>query len=272
MLSEVLARRRASVGAGFALYVGLVFVGLERLEVPGLGLGHFLYVPVALLALATGPLWGAAAGAVSAALYVGATALNPRLERGGSLLTAAGGIRLVTFTAVGWIVGAAAAKNRELLGRLKDHAERDFLTDLLNARAFEADLTRRLALDRPFVLVLADVDELKQVNDSEGHAAGNDYLRRLAAVLREETAPEDTVARIGGDEFVVLLEVDTRADAEALCNRLAEALRRRGLSASFGWALHPDDESDRLSLFHAADKRLYKGKLTGPSRRLRSVS
>ena len=156
--------------------------------------------------------------------------------------------------------------------QLKEHAERDFLTDLLNTRAFESELTTRLAREQPFALVLADVDGLKLVNDSEGHAAGNDYLRRLASVLREETAPEDTVARIGGDEFVVLTEVDTPEEAETVSRRLQAALAERGLCASFGHAVHPEEGRDHLSLFHNADKRLYEGKLAVTRRRLRSVS
>jgi diguanylate cyclase (GGDEF)-like protein len=156
--------------------------------------------------------------------------------------------------------------------RLKEHAERDFLTELLNARAFESELTARIACQQPFVLVLADVDDLKLVNDSAGHAAGNDYLRRLASVLREETAPEDTVARIGGDEFIVLSDLRAGLEAEETCRGLQHALTRRGIGASFGYAVYPDEGADRLELFHAADKRLYEGKFAATSRRLRSVS
>src|SRR3954463_4998948 len=204
MLFGMLARRRALVAAVFALYLGLVFIGLQKVEVPGLGIGHFLYIPVVLLALSYGPRWGAGLGALSAAMYVVASALNTRFEPDEQALSITSGIRFFTFVLIGWMVGAAAERNRELMQRLKEHAERDFLTDLLNTRAFETEVTERLAGGEPFTLVLADVDDLKIVNDSEGHEAGDDHLRRLAAVLREETAPEDTVARIGGDEFAIL--------------------------------------------------------------------
>jgi diguanylate cyclase (GGDEF)-like protein len=197
---------------------------------------------------------------------VGAASLNTNFDPGERFLSIATAIRFAAFVAIGWIVGSAARRNGELMERLKEHAERDYLTDLLNTRAFEAALTERLAEGRPFALVLADVDDLKVVNDTNGHAAGNDYLRRVAGVLREGTAPGDTVARIGGDEFAVL----AAGDGETIGRRLREALARRGLSASFGWATYPDDHSDRLSLFHTADKRLYEGKLAA-TRRLRSV-
>lgn len=272
MLPELLVRRRLLVAISLLAYVALVFVGLARVEVPGLGIGHFLYVPIALLALAAGPVWGAFAGAFAAGAYMLGAWLNPHFTPEDHLLSASSAIRFATFTGIGWLIGTAASQNRQLMKRLKEHAERDFLTDLLNTRAFESELTARLGLERPFGLVLADVDDLKVVNDSEGHAAGNDYLRRLASVLREETAPADCVARIGGDEFVVLSELAGRHEAEELSRRLQSALTGRGISASFGYAVYPQEGADRLSLFHGADKRLYEGKLAGADRRLRSVS
>jgi diguanylate cyclase (GGDEF)-like protein len=246
--------------ASLPIYLAFVFVGLARVEVPGLGIGQFLYIPIALVALATGPLWGAVGGALSAGMYTAAIGLNPHLDPDRPALSISSGVRLFTFVAVGLIVGAAARSNRQLMGRLKEHAERDYLTDLLNTRAFEEELGRRLADDARFALVLADVDDLKRVNDTQGHAAGNDHLRRLAAVLREETAPDDVVARIGGDEFAVL----AAEEGEALAGRLRAAAAARGLSASFGWADHTGDEADQLSLFRAADKRLYAGKVVAP--------
>jgi diguanylate cyclase (GGDEF)-like protein len=272
MVPGQLGQRRFLVAASLSAYVALVFVLLARVEVPGLGIGHLLYLPIALLALATGPLWGASAGVIAAGVYVLGASINPNFAPDDRLLSVASVIRFAAFAGIGWLVGSAAAHSRELTQQLKKHAERDFLTELLNTRAFESELTARLAREQPFALVLADVDDLKLVNDSEGHAAGNDYLRRLAAVLREETAPKDTVARIGGDEFAVLTDLDDPTEAESLALRLQDVLVRRGISASFGYAAHPDEGTDRLALFRAADKRLYDGKLTGTSRRLRSVS
>jgi diguanylate cyclase (GGDEF)-like protein len=272
MVPGQLGQRRILAYASLAIYVAIVFFALARIEVPGLGFGHLLYLPVALLALATGPLWGVSAGAAATAVYLLGALINPQFHARQELLSIAGTLRFVSFVGIGWLVGASAARNRQLMQRLREHAERDFLTDLLNTRAFEAALGERLAEGQPFALVLADVDELKHVNDTEGHAAGNDYLRRLAAVLREETAPEDTVARIGGDEFSLLIAIESAADADAASLRLQAALARRGISASFGYAVSPAEGAGRLALFHIADKRLYEGKLSTASGRLRSVS
>ena len=272
MVPGKLGQRRIIVATSLAAYVALVFVGLARIEVPGLGLAHLLYLPIALLALATGPRWGASAGGVAAGLYALGASINPHFEPDDRLLSVAGLIRLTTFAGIGWLVGSAAADNRELMKRLKEHAERGYLTDLLNTRAFESELTDRIRLGEPFALVLADADDLKLVNDTDGHAAGNEHLRRLASALREETGPQDAVARIGGDEFAILTTVESRTEAETTCRRLEGILTARGVNATFGYATFPADGTDRLALFHSADKRLYEGKLAGASPRLRSVS
>ena len=271
MVPGHLGQRRVLVAASLATYVVVVFVAIARVEVPGLGFGHLLYLPVAMLALATGQLLGSAAGAIATGVYLLGAQINPHFEAPQELLSVAGVIRFVSFAGIGWLVGSSSARNRELMRRLREHAERDYLTDLLNTRAFEGALGERVSRAEPFALLLADVDELKLLNDTEGHAAGNDYLRRLAGVLREETAPEDTVARIGGDEFAVLSAIENAQDAEAACVGLQDALARRGISATFGYAVSAEG-TDRLALFHIADKRLYEGKLSGTGRRLRSVS
>src|SRR5262249_29257881 len=160
-----LPQRRILVAFSLAAYVALVVVGLARFEVPGLGIGHLLYVPIALLALATGPGWGAAAGTCATVFYVLGASMNPHFGPQDHLLATSTGIGCATFTGIGWLIGSAASRNRELTQRLKEHAERDFLTDLLNTRAFESELTALLSRDKSFALVLADVDDLKQVND-----------------------------------------------------------------------------------------------------------
>ena len=265
MIAGVLAHRRAFVSASIAAAGALALVALTRVHVPVLGLDRLLYVPIVLLALGSGPIWGSFAGAVAGGLYEAGELVDERLAAVGSIGAL---IRLAGFVAIGWVVGSSAARDRELSGR----AERDFLTDLLNADALEAALARRLASGRAFMLILADLEGLHHVNEAKGHAAGNDRLRRFAAVLREETAPGDTVARIGGDEFAVLKAVGSQPEAENVCDRLRAALAARGMGASFGYAMCPDEGDDRLSLFHGADKRLYAAKHGLGERRLFAVS
>ena len=251
-------RRLLLVGA--AVSYGVVFVAFLLWERPGLGTGHFYYLAIALVALAAGPWFGAFGGLLAAALFSLGTLLNPHIPSA-ELLTAATLIRLVTFAAIGALVGAFSRSNRVLVERLQVAAERDFLTNLLNARAFEAALERRLESRRPFALVLGDMDGLKRINDERGHAAGNEALRELADALIESARRGDVVARVGGDEFALLASVADEEDARGLVRRLEEELAAQQVRMSFGCAVYPGDGASALTLFRIADARLYDRKL-----------
>ena len=111
-----------------------------------------------------------------------------------------------------------------MLAELRVLAERDSLTGLPNTRAFEAAITRRLAAGRPFVLMLADMDALKDFNRDEGFAAGNEALRRLADRLARSFGPDDDVARVGSDEFAILASVQGDDGGARLAARLERML------------------------------------------------
>jgi diguanylate cyclase (GGDEF)-like protein len=150
---------------------------------------------------------------------------------------------------------------------------RDPLTGLPNrtllADRLEQALRRsRRSLD-PFAVIVVDLDGFKDVNDVRGHRAGDDVLKTLArrfeAVLRES----DTVARVGGDEFVVVsMGTRTDEDAVALVGRLRHALRRPfqvegaavEIDGSIGWAVFPDDGATPEELLARADSQMYATK------------
>jgi diguanylate cyclase (GGDEF)-like protein len=243
-----------------AVLYPLIFSAFLLLEKPGLGLGHFYYIAIAMIALANGPVWGAGAGLVATALYTLGIVISPRLPTY-DVLTTSSTIRLVTYTMIGMLVGWFAHSHRVLVDRLRVAAERDFLTGLLNTRAFDAVLSTRLELGRPFGLVLGDMDNLKEVNDTEGHAVGNDVLRRVGEILARELREGDELARIGGDEFAVVTSAPGADAVRALCSRLTAALAGGGMSMSFGWAVCPRDGDSALLLYRAADERLYAQKL-----------
>jgi diguanylate cyclase (GGDEF)-like protein len=252
------AYRRAVLLSALVSFAG-IFAAFLAFERPGLGIGHFYYFSVALMALATGPFWGGAAGLAATLLFSAGVVVNSHLPSS-DVLTTGTVIRLVTYVGMGVLIGWFARRNASLVERLRILAERDFLTGLPNTRAFESAIARRLAEGAPFALLLGDMDGLKAVNDAHGHTEGNEMLQRLASLLGNALRPEDELARVGGDEFAILSTVRSGDDASQLASRLEVVMRTNGMSITFGWSVYPDDGFEALSLFRAADERLYARK------------
>jgi diguanylate cyclase (GGDEF)-like protein len=256
-------RTRLFIPLAIVSYVA-VFSAFVVVERPGLGIGHFFYVPIALLALASGPRRGMFGGLVATALYAGGVYFNPDLppvDKWESSL-----IRLVTFVGIGLLIGWFASSKRTLVAERSRLAERDALTGLPNTRSFEAAIERRFADGRPFALLLGDVDSLGEINSRDGRSGGDDALRRLADVLTQAKRPEDEVARVGGDEFAILAPCE-KAGARELALRLERLLALSGASITFGWATSPREGRNALALYRAADERLYARKLARGYRR-----
>ena len=149
----------------------------------------------------------------------------------------------------------------------------DHLTGLANRRRFERQLEREVGrverFARPFTLLMLDIDNFKNLNDTFGHDAGDDAIRRLSRVLREGTRGIDLAARIGGEEFAVLL-VETRKEGGfEVAERLRVAIkslelpRGGGITASFGVAECPSDAQTAADILKAADVALYQAKRNG---------
>lgn len=238
----------------------VIFAALVLVEKPGLGTGHFFYLPIALLGVAFGPRWGAAAGLLSATLYTIAFVLNDKLPTS-DLLTFSTPIRTLTYTLCGALVGWFAARNRELILQLAVLAERDRLTGLPNARAFEAAVDRRFDRKEPFALLLGDLDGLRRRNEDDGYGDGDALLVRLAETLGRLLKPGEEIARVGGDEFAILASVRTKDEAAARANLLERWLAQDGLEVTFGWAAYPGEGTNALGLVRVADERLYARKL-----------
>jgi diguanylate cyclase (GGDEF)-like protein len=259
-MPAAVARHRAFLLLASAVLYPAIFVAFLAVERPGIGIAHLFYFPVAMIALAAGPYWGAAAGAGATSLYALGIVVNPRFPLA-ELFAVSTPIRLVTYASMGALVGWFAHSNRDLAEQLQSAEEHDFLTGLLNTRAFDAIVSAKAELGRPFGLILGDVDNLREINDNEGHAVGNDLLRRVGHVLACNLPSQDRVARIGGDEFAVITSAPGTDAVRAVCSRLTAALADEGLSMSFGWAVCPRDGNSPLLLFRAADERLYAQKL-----------
>jgi diguanylate cyclase (GGDEF)-like protein len=154
--------------------------------------------------------------------------------------------------------------------RLEREARTDSLTGLLNRRAFserlEAELVRARRSGEPVALAIFDVDHFKAINDRRGHAAGDAVLGRLAEILRDASRGTDAVARIGGEEFAVVLAGGERAGAEALAARVHAALAAEAeLTVSAGVA-QAQPGSDADGLLRRADDALYAAKHGGRNR------
>ena len=255
--------RRIALPLAGVLYAG-VFSTFVFVETPGLGLGHFFYLPICLVALVTDEIVGALAGVLTAGLYAAALVVDPRVPSA-LALTDATAIRAVTFGLVGGMVGFYATRNRKLIEKLREHAGRDFVTGLGNARLFDEELARRCAGGEPFGLVVADVDDLKHINDIHGHAAGNAALRRAGEVLAQHSEVGDVVARIAGDQFAIVTTLPADQVA-ALVARVNRTLAAEQISLTFGATRCPDDGQTAAELFHKADDRLFAAKLVRENR------
>jgi diguanylate cyclase (GGDEF)-like protein len=168
----------------------------------------------------------------------------------------------------------AEAREREhVVEQLRHMAQHDPLTGLPN----RASMAQRLALAIEFAkrnrkklaLMMVDLDEFKRINDSRGHPVGDRVLKEIAGRLRSSVRGSDTVARYGGDEFVVLAgELDRAADAGNIAEKIADMVsvplgvdgRVEKVGCSIGISLYPDDAQDADALIERADRAMYAAK------------
>jgi diguanylate cyclase (GGDEF)-like protein/PAS domain S-box-containing protein len=160
--------------------------------------------------------------------------------------------------------------------QLQQAAVHDALTGLPNRNSLAARLEHAiLRVNRSgdrLALLFIDLDRFKKVNDTLGHAAGDEVLRQAAARIRASVREVDTVARLGGDEFVVLLESDVRPDTPGIIGERIRAgfstpFEYRGAEvrcgASVGVSLYPDHARDPAALLESADEAMYRVKNSG---------
>ena len=159
---------------------------------------------------------------------------------------------------------------------LRELAETDGLTGVANRSSFQRILDDSIALGgrnaEPLVLVLLDLDYFKAVNDRWGHEAGDRALQHVCACIDSRLRKTDLLARLGGEEFAILLRGTAKLEARTLVETLREHIAANPLqyseqhiplSATFGLAEWPRDGADAEQLYRCADQRLYQGKHRG---------
>jgi len=193
-----------------------------------------------------------------------ATVVTVALAIGHLLVTVAGTFALL------------AVEVRSMEQQLRSQARRDALTGLPNRWAveerFAQELARAARQHIPFGLLLLDIDHFKRINDVHGHLAGDAMLRCIAAALAASKRSEDLLARVGGEEFLLLFVGADTIAAQALGSRLTEAVeairfefeaQQLSTTISGGLALYPDDGANWQALYATADVRLYRAKHRG---------
>lgn len=166
---------------------------------------------------------------------------------------------------------------RQALDEVSRHSALDALTQLPNRALlldrFAVGIANAKRNQKRVALLFIDLDHFKQINDTTGHAAGDDVLRLVAQRLQGAVRAGDTVSRHGGDEFLVLLcDVAHREDAALIAEKLIHAIAAPthlgnlidGLSASIGISIYPDDGVDADELISCADAAMYQAKRMGP--------
>jgi diguanylate cyclase (GGDEF)-like protein len=169
-------------------------------------------------------------------------------------------------TLLAWAHDLSAAAHERVMtleqriAHLETMVSSDELTGLLNRRGFLGAFTRAHASAKRGgpggVIVVCDLDGFKKVNDLLGHAQGDELLRQLGAILRRKVRKMDAAARMGGDEFALMLVGLSLVTAKRKCQWLGRVIGTLGIGASFGLAAFDGTESEEIVL-HRADMAMY---------------
>jgi diguanylate cyclase (GGDEF)-like protein len=230
------------------------------------------YVPISILAWHGGRIGALLSAALCSLAWLEANLLAGMQFSSTDLWTANTLLQGASFATVGYLIATLQAG----LARERSLSCTDALTGLLNRRAFDEESVLVLSLcrrkQRPVTLAYVDLDSFKVVNDTLGHRAGDQLLRRVADVLRGSIRPSDLCSRLGGDEFAVLLpdadSGEARSALERICSLLSETTARYGcpVTASIGAVTFTRVSETLEAMLAEADAKMYMAKAEGKNR------
>lgn len=254
---------------------GLVILGIWSHPVAGAAmspLALLLIWPILLVCYFL-PLWRAAVQVVwIGAAYLAALAASGQLEHAGMRV----GLLVVALGTVAPVVGMVRLRAEMAVMYLQEAAVRDPLTALLNRRGFDAALEQAQAScaadDTSLSVLVADIDYFKAINERFGHRVGDDLLVEVSTILHVEAGLDAIPARIGGEEFAVIVPGCDVDEGIALAERLRDAVQRTFASSatqvtmSFGAASCRARDARAVRLLHDADQALFAAKELGRNR------
>jgi diguanylate cyclase (GGDEF)-like protein len=209
-------------------------------------------------------------------LLIGETASTPRLREAAMNAGAYDYFALPAELSLLISRAAQLVSLKQTLERLRAEADRDYLTGLMNRRRFRTALGNEVERWRryktPFALLMVDIDHLKRVNDTHGHSAGDRVIRHIASALVEFSRDNDTSARLGGEEFALLLAGIDDVKAYKAAERLRQFVSSTPVegvgivTVSLGVASCPAHATSERALYAASDAALYLAKDEGRDR------
>jgi len=257
-LDRFFARRSPMVILAMALVLAAAIGWIDFATGVYLSFALFYLVPIGLATAYAGRAYGLSMAVICATLGLAGDVAS---DGGHSLYPVwNAATRLGVFV----VVVVVLAQLRSAHQKERRLARTDPLTGVANFRWFEEEAQRAMYSSRryggPLSLVYLDLDDFKQVNDVRGHAAGDDVLRSVAAALSGSLRPTDLVARIGGDEFVVLLPHTDREGAQRAIERAREQLTETEISFSVGIIQLDRAVGSIDDLVGKADELMYEAK------------
>lgn len=257
-----LTAERGRIAILIASYAGLAVIAFLAYITVQFYVGTLSVIPILFISYYLRP-WAAIATAVCAGVIIGV--LNANLVPYGDFLNVSPAFDILVLSLALAAIVIVARRVRES----QHAAERDPLTGIVNRRYFMRKFDDAARRTQRLAIIYCDLDRFKDINDRDGHAAGDEVLRMAASRLAHAVRAIDTVARIGGDEFAILVphlenEDEARHMAANIERAFADPFKRGGdrytVGLTSGIAFAPEDGKNADQLLRVADARMYQAK------------